>query len=241
VVIDNQEDLPVGKLRDQLVAELHEAKLVAVAFEDIEQQRPVVADGADHVDPEALPGDRRDRALPNGGVAGARGLPGPQAHLVSPQEPCVLGQRARPDRRIHGLDPRLDTHGILLRPALRGPFRGELPGAQVAPDCLARQRDPEQLEDQRSHRGATPQHAFPELQLIRIRAEHRAHDPFLLRLRDRHLLTRASTPPTFPQPLHPAHAKPRRPLRDRPQPNPKSVRDLTMRTAVQQHPHPTLT
>jgi hypothetical protein len=47
VVVDDQEDRAVGMVGDQLVAEVDEADLIAVALKDVKQQRAVVADGAD--------------------------------------------------------------------------------------------------------------------------------------------------------------------------------------------------
>ena len=47
VVVDDQKDRAVGMVGDQLVAEVDEADLIAVARKDVKQQRAVVADGAD--------------------------------------------------------------------------------------------------------------------------------------------------------------------------------------------------
>jgi hypothetical protein len=62
VVVDDQKDRAAGVMGDQLVAEVDEADLIAVALENVKQQRAVVADGADDVDREALARQRRDGA-----------------------------------------------------------------------------------------------------------------------------------------------------------------------------------
>jgi len=113
-LVDDQEDLAVGDRLQQLVAKVDEADLIAAALEDLEQQRAIRGDSADHVRAEALASQRHDGALAHRRVASPRGLPGPHADLIAEQHQRPLALGARLDRRVLVLQPGPQPLGILL-------------------------------------------------------------------------------------------------------------------------------
>ena len=148
-VVNDQEDLALGEMLEQLVEEVQEADLIAAALEDLEHQRAVGTDRADHVGREALAGQRHDRALADRRVALAGGLPGAHAHLIAEQHPRPFAPRARLDRRELVLEPHPHPLGVLLEPPPLRLLAREPPAPQVDTDRLATEPEPEPPLDQR--------------------------------------------------------------------------------------------
>src|SRR5205807_10592268 len=116
-----------------------------------------VADGRDHVAPEALAGGIDHRGPATRRVAATDLVVRPQTHLIAPQNQSVFLLRPLLDRGVLILEPRRNRDRVTLVRPTHWLLRRHVPTPQVPARRRERDGPARTLADQRDHRRPAPQ------------------------------------------------------------------------------------
>src|SRR6266699_1294234 len=117
MAIQNEVDLPVGKVTHQSAEEVDEHRAGKRPGEQPEPQQPLARDRTEQVHPKPLAGPPDDRRVAHRRPRAARRRIRPHAHLVQPQHHPALPAGLGADGGILLLEPAAHRHRVLLQGA----------------------------------------------------------------------------------------------------------------------------